>query len=912
MAKVSPARTSFNGGVFSDLFLGRVDHERYSAGNRFLNNFVAVAQGPAIARSGTKFQATKYKHDKHSMLVPFVFSEDQALQLEFSDLVMRIHTEDGILVYSNEAVTQVVTVSPFKFRSAALVTAGIAVGDQVSLTDWPGASAVNGSIGNVTAVSGNDITLDLVYKGAAGAVSGPLASKVFILETPYSHQHVRNIRYLQDLDALYLFCAKSKNGVGYQPYKLTRRDATDWTLEVEEYVDGPYMPEATKGAVIEPTVSLGLATEKAGTASASATYGGYSASDAFDRNLANGWVIGAANGWIKYTFTNPQVVDGYTLYAPLITVGDTPAFSRRPKSWTFEASNDGTNWVSLDTQASYSLWSNNRTEFIKVVNTTAYEQYRVSILENEATADAVSTAVGEIAFSDKNRDDTRLTWSSIEEVNNGKGFNTNDVGRLIRVYQKDGHWRSLKITEVISTSVVDAKLQGEPLISYEGISRWRLGTFSNRTGWPTKATFAYDRLVVGGSRDFPTEVAGSKVGAYNNFQPSEPNGTVADDSGFNLRPKTRNASPLGWLSFTGRGIALGFGSGEYLIAPTTENVAFSARNAIAKPSTRRGSASMEPVLVDNEILFVSKDALTLREFAYVFQSDGYRSPSMSIFASHLGYPGIAQIEYAASPHSIVWVRRTDGSLVGFTYNREEGVLGWHTHTFGGTDVDIESISVLPSSDYRSDDLWIVVNRTIEGETRGYIEKLQPFWGFDDDVSTAWYVDSGLRAEFETATDTVYGLQHLEGLNVCGLADGISFGYDTTYTVTDGAVTLPFEATNVLIGLCFEAFGETSNIEAGAADGTAQGKVKRSHNVSVAIWSSAYGEIGVYDEDRKVYHYTPMDENIELGVPELKSRVLDPVLPEQIYNKRGSIAFRRVLPYPLNITGIYPQMHTQDR
>jgi hypothetical protein len=206
---------------------------------------------------------------------------------------------------------------------------------------------------------------------------------------------------------------------------------------------------------------------------------------------------------------------------------------------------------------------------------------------------------------------------------------------------------------------------------------------------------------------------------------------------------------------------------------------------------------------------------------------------------------------------------------------------------------------------------------IDGSTKRYIETLEPFWDFGDTLNDAFYADCGLRATFGSPTDTVYGLSHLEGEAVVGLADGIMFGIDEVITVIDGSVTLDRTFTNVVVGKNFESLAETLNLEAGAADGTAQGKVGRIHNVSVAVWDSLMGEIGVNNEDTLNDEFTPamtqeQYREDELGVPQLFTGIIGPLLPESNYGKRKSIIFRQNRPYPHNVVAIMPQLDTQDR
>jgi len=299
----------------------------------------------------------------------------------------------------------------------------------------------------------------------------------------------------------------------------------------------------------------------------------------------------------------------------------------------------------------------------------------------------------------------------------------------------------------------------------------------------------------------------------------------------------------------------------------------------------------------------------VRELAYVYEVDGYKAPSMSIFASHIGSDRFADIDYAAEPHSIVWLRQDSGKLAGLTYNRDENVVGWHRQDVGG---QVESIAVIPSNDERQDILWMVVKRTVGEVERRYIERLSPFWDFDSEVNDAKFVDCGLSGTFGAPQAVVYGLGHLEGEAVVGLMDGVPFD---PITVEGGAIELPQEATDVVVGLQYTSELETSRIDAGSASGTAQGKSKRMQQVRMEVWDTYGGEVGLWDEVNKAFVWDAINYDeapySEMETNELRSGITEPIAVDAGYSKRGTVAVRQTLPLPFNLISIMPQMHTQD-
>jgi hypothetical protein len=64
--------------------------------------------------------------------------------------------------------------------------------------------------------------------------------------------------------------------------------------------------------------------------------------------------------------------------------------------------------------------------------------------------------------------------------------------------------------------------------------------------------------------------------------------------------------------------------------------------------------------------------------------------------------------------------REDGQLIGLTYQREQQVVAWHRHIFGGAfstgTAVCETIATIPTND-KEYQTWVIVKRTIDGVTK---------------------------------------------------------------------------------------------------------------------------------------------------------------------------------------------------
>lgn len=905
MAKASPMIRSFNAGEFSELMSGRVDLDRYPSSLHSFENYIAAPQGPAIGRSGTAFVGPNSNNSEKSTLIPFVFSNEQAVVLEFSGDRIRFFDESGIQTYSDLQAT-VVSASGDPVRLQAAINAN--VGDQVVLSGFPSNYNLNGEIVNVTAVSGNEYTLDVNFP-AQPIVNGRVA-RVYHVSCTYTEAQRETLRELQSVDVMYLLSDSTR------PRKLSRFGARDWRLENVQFVDGPFLPVSERSNPVTPTgtgnaiPSMTSNTLPAGTAGGGGVASGHSYFHAFDENEDTYWESNVnQTGTLQYTPATPFVCDGYTIYSARDNANvNYIDKDYAPSSFTFEGY-DGSDWVVLDAQEDYVLYDGNKSVFFTLDNETAYQDYRLVITKVRRNG-PLPPRVRRLVMRDRAGAMFDLNAANTNGVNNDTGFQSTDVGRLIRLKGTDTAWRAAEVTAVAGTSQVTVKLLGEPLLNVKPITQWRLGYWSDTTGWPATGDFFEDRLWLAAGEEYPDLFAGSVTGAYETFSQTDTFGVVLDDSAVVRRLNSRRLSRIRWLSSDVRGLMIGTGSEEYTLSSPNDE-ALTARNIRARPATRRGSANVEPVRVDNQVLYVQRSGRSIREFAFVFEADGYKSPSMTQLASHLGAHPFKELAYATEPHSIVWARRSDGTLVGLTYNRDENVIGWHRHDLSGATV--ESIAVIPQQDQLQDALWLAVKRRVNGVDKRYIERLTRFWDFDTELSDAHYVDSGLRY-LGAATDTVYGLQHLEGEEVYGLADAKPVG---PFTVANGSVTLPFEAENIVMGIGFDAVGVLPRLENGARDGTAQGKTKRIHGLSISLWRSFNGEIGVYNEQEEDYVYEPLEYPGDGAVfedIELFTGVIGPVNPAPGYDFDARIAFRRPKssPLPFNPVAIMPQLHTQDR
>ena len=526
--------------------------------------------------------------------------------------------------------------------------------------------------------------------------------------------------------------------------------------------------------------------------------------------------------------------------------------------------------------------------------------------------DATNTTTTTLTPSAATGNGITITASAVTGINSDTGFLAGDVGRLIRM-QQGTVWGYVRITTVGSTVSVTADVLST-LTSTAAKTNWRLGVWSTTTGFPACSTFFEDRLFFAGAELYPQRLDGSKTSNYLSFAPSLlADGTVAADNAIAYTLNADDVNAVRWMSPNEKGLLVGTSRGEWQVKASALNEALAPTNISAKPSTRYGSANIAAVSASKATLFVQRASRKVREFAYVFEADGFKAPDMTLLAEHVTRSGVTQLAYQEQPQAILWAPRTDGALVGFTYERDQDVTAWHRHELGGTSNAagtaipvVESIAVVPAPDETRDEAYMVVKRYINGGTKRYVEYMSKLWEQEDEQEDAFYVDCGVTIVNGSPTTAVAGLWAWEGQTLGAYVDGSKH---IGVTVANGKVTLERTGTVVTLGYFYNSDGQTMPLDGGSQDGSSQGKVKRIH------------KIGFWLIDTLGLQFGPDTDSLtELLVRQWgddygeATALFTGVARERFeggYDKLGQVYWRADGPFPATVLALMPQFETAD-
>lgn len=356
---------------------------------------------------------------------------------------------------------------------------------------------------------------------------------------------------------------------------------------------------------------------------------------------------------------------------------------------------------------------------------------------------------------------------------------------------------------------VTFQILGPDALYITPVSVWRLGLYSDTTGWPTTGAFHENRLWLSGL--IPNRIDSSRTGIIGTstsnpfiFSPTEPDGTVADSCGVTYVFAAQDSNDVLWMASDERGLICGTQPGEWLVSASALNQPLTPTNVQAHRHTHNGCADTPPVRAGLALAFVKRYSRKLLEFFPDVYSGRFAAPNLSEYADHLTDLGdqtdakaIAEITYQSEKTPIVWGRTNDGALIGITYKRESlfssqppNLRGWHRHDLGSGRT-VESIVAGPSVGGNLDALSMV---TSDGVTR-HLEVMTDLPNENTTAPNYWLVDDGIvpSSSMSTAVNgangvQLYGLWTHNGKTCTVVAGGLDCG---DFAVANGTVFIPF-------------------------------------------------------------------------------------------------------------------------
>ena len=881
------AQHGFMAGELSPTMYGRPDDSQYGYGVSRAKNFLVRPQGGLRSRPGFEFvTACKYPNKK-VRLIPFVFSSEQTMILEFGDYYMRVIVDGSVLLNANGTVYEVA--SPFKEdelfdlhyeQSADIVTITHInhVPTQLKrygMYDWRFETLTFGA--KIAAPTGLKASAtypsdtDDKYKGKINS------SYVVTAIDADGHESVRSntVSIAGNYTLSGAYNTISWNAVSgadhYRVYRLIGGvygyiGATDTLSIKDENI-------AAKTTETPPRYdnSLNAAGSGAIIRSINVTNGGSGYPNMQLVSLkASSMYIPPLHPFLFVLDANETDIPDYSSICFKLSVVNTVTVTT-VQSMLIEATElrhcwvktaNGKYYVSVvprglnasegmsvnmlekissgDYSVMLELWdTSDDTEVVSVLD-DGKTSITVTVDEQETTFNFVT--VNNAYNSFKN-----VTDSDIATAMRGAGVTVSTIiswlkSRCVIVNISGGSG-----AEAIA-SVSNGHITGVNVV--DGGSNYQNPTVSITTPKGSGATLSVttqtvyanypgangefeQRRWLAGTENQPLTIWATASGTDNELSYHLP---LENDDRIKVQAMTRDANRILHIVSL-QNLLMFTASAEWMVSSASGG-AITPSNISVKPQSYFGSTNVQPIIATNQAIFATARGGHLREIGYSRDVYGYLTNDIALRATHLfdGYR-VVDMAYSKAPFPRINEVSSSGNLNVATYMPEQSICAWsQVITRNGA---FEAVTSIPEGgDAGEDSIYVVVARTINGSTVRYIERMGVIEEYVPNNLIC--LDSSLSGNFSTASSVISNLTHLEGQSVAVFADG---EYSTGYTVKNGQITLKKPAKHVHVGLPIDADMASLPFIVLGGTGSGKGRAKNISRVTLQLRHSGGLSVG---------------------------------------------------------------------
>ena len=756
----------------------------------------------------------------------------------------------------------------------------------------------------------------------------------FELETPFVPDDLRNLRFVQSVDVMYI-CS------GNHPVKkLSRYSEQDWRLTDIAWTRQAYGDiNSDEAATIEPSGRDGNIEITAGKDIFNADRVGdtmkieqyvngetVSASAGANNNAYTTQGISASSGTVckikKTGAGNCNVtVNGYFSY-------ERPFSKRIEYKWVDIWSKSGTgDWE--DSKTLPSSIDGGRYENVFVLRVDGIQGgpkieislsngYKREFLLDDKSLYTRSVIVGKTwkiithgtwsgqVVVQQSKDDGN-TWVDLRTYTSTNDYNPTESGdvdeySLLRIrmritggtcnadlsaypYRHEGYVTITGVTDAKHASAKVDKILG----GLEATADWYWGAWSRTNGYPRCAAFFQDRLCFGGNKKYPQRLWMSRSGDYENFGVEKESGTVTDDSAVTADLLSRQAYSISHMD-VGNDLVI-FTDGNTWTIAGGETV--KPTNITPKNQENYGCSNVPPLRVGNRIVYVQRRGAIVRDTGYSYEADGYVGVDLTLLAKHLVRGrAIVSTAYAQEPDSLVYFVTDDGQLLCLTYVMEQKVYAWSHFV---TDGKYKAVCAVSSGN--TDHIYVIVERSINGKTVRYLEYFAPHTESDAEQDYVM-ADAAVSVTYPSPQTDIPGKDVLAGKQIVVMADG--YFYDSMRM--DAMVRLPEPARRVTVGLPYTMMLTQPNWDVGNTEtGTVQGRKKMVRKAILRLTKSYGGRIGQNAAMQDDIIYDP--ERMELDENVLYTGDKEVTLPAGGWDKDGRTCITHDTPYPFSLSAI---------
>lgn len=412
------------------------------------------------------------------------------------------------------------------------------------------------------------------------------------------------------------------------------------------------------------------------------------------------------------------------------------------------------------------------------------------------------------------------------------GDYTSGTAELTLVYTLGESSGIVRITNFTSSTSVGAEVL-EDLGGTSATSYWNEGAWSDYRGWPTAGCEAEGRLWHFGR--------GEEWASASDLLESYDDTIEGDSAPITKSLGTGPQDVVNWALALQR-LILGLPLLEKSNRSSSFDEPLTAVNCVVKTSSTRGSNKVQALNLDNDGIFVSRTGRMLLVMSYkgaggqatVFD---YGTDILNKLSRDILSSGVKRMIIQREPDTRIHCLLENGTVAMLVFDPVEEVKAFVSTVTDGT---IEDIFITPGE--QEDNIYYYVAREINGVTKRYRERFAIkdycIGGTLNRQADSFVIYEGV------ATDTITGLDHLEGREVVVWADGKDLSPDIdniqrTYLVSGGGITLDEEVSSAVIGLPYTARFKSSKLAYAADKGTALNQRKKVYDIGLTAVNTHY-------------------------------------------------------------------------
>ncbi len=932
-------QTSFNSGEWSPSLYAQVNLKQYHSGAALLRNFFIDTRGGATTRPGTEYIAT-CKSNSIVRPIPFQASFTVSYLLEFGQGYVRFFNNGAPVLEAGKTITAITQANPGVITSAAH---GYINGDWIVISGIVGMVLLNGNTFIVVGVTANTYTLTDLFGNVINTtsygtyISGGITQRVYTITSPYQASEVFGIRYTQNVNQLIL-CHPN-----HPPSVLTLITATNWTIAPIAFGSTVTIPtvNAVSSTLAPGTVNYAYvvtAFDSNGQESGPSTFATLPNSQDLRTTAGTNTVSwGTVTGAISYAVYKAELRYGSPVPAgsqfgfigavtglSLIDSNISPDFTQGPPIPQNPFSGSGVQSVTVTNPGSYG----GTVAIPSVSFSGGGGSGAAAIATLSATSVVVSTAGSGYVVGD-----TITIFNLVIRVTSVDGFSRIQTIAIVNpgaltggttppnpysgTQSGSGLGGTFSATWGVSSVGITNPGTGyatPPAVAFSsGAAAATAILGATSAGNPTVPALANQRLVLAGPVLSPGQINASKPGAYFNFDISSP---IQPDDAIQQTLVAGQLNTIQAMIPMPAGLIVFGDRLAWLVNGGSAGAPFSATSLVANPQAYNGSSLLPPIVATSDILYVQAKQSIVRNLVYNFYTNVYTGTDISILSNHLFYAyNLVQWAWAEEPFKLAWAVRNDGQLLCLTFLKDLEIVAWTHSDTQGSFAGVASI-VEPSTIGNVDAIYHVVQRTVQGVTVNYIERFVEL-SYPNDYKSSWQVDAGIG--YNDAAATIFsGAQHLGGMAVTGLADGVVINFTMPVNGifqfgiggTAGLTAIP-NASIVTVGLSFLPQLGTLPLDLG--EPTVQGKRKKVSAVTVrcrnALGLTAGRTLttGVPMQDLILGNVGTMSNQIVTGLVTGDARtIVDPQ-----WDVFGQYYIQQPNPYPASILGVIPEIEVGD-